>query len=278
MSKTHSNTACRARALYKRAQLLPGALLVVIFLLAGQPVAAQDTGGVVATVNGEAIDQSTVDAVTAQLQAGQQAIGEDAVIDELINLKLLSQQAVEAGLHEREDVRSVLELQRLQILSNMYLREISSSIEPTDDELQAEYEKQVESLAKSEYLVSQIMLENEADAKAIIDDLSAGGDFAKLAEEHSTDAGGASGGDLGWVHVDVLPAPMSDALTAMDADTFSDAPVQTDFGWHVLHLREKRGSVPPAFDSVKPQLQQAVLTQRIQVRLDELRADAEIER
>lgn len=259
---------------------LSRALFICASLLPGTSVIAQDVGnnGVVATVNGEAIYQSTVDSVSQQLQGNQQSVDETAIVDELINLKLLSQQAVETGLDEREDVRSVLELQRLQILSNMYLREISTSMQATDEELQAEYDKQSVGLSKSEYLVSQIMLENEADAKAVIDDLAAGETFAKLATERSTDAGGSQGGDIGWVHSDALPAQMSDALATMEIDSYSDAPVQSEYGWHVLHLREKRGSTPPAFESVKQQLQGAILADRIQAQLDELRADADIER
>ena len=129
-------------------------LLVCAFVMTGTSVLAQDTGSskVVATVNGESIYQSTVDTVSQQLQSSQQPIDEAAIIEELINLKLLSQQAVETGLHERDDVRSVLELQRLQILSNMYLREISESVQPTDEELKAEYDNQIKNLTQSEYL------------------------------------------------------------------------------------------------------------------------------
>jgi len=134
-------------------------LLLVLPLIPGfiAKVHAQDNA-TVATVNGEAIEQSTVDAVSRQLQARQQQVDEAAIVEELINMKLLSQLAAESGIDKQDDVKSAIELQRLQLLANAYMREMSESIEVSDEVLQAEYDRQVAGLSQSEYLVSQIVV------------------------------------------------------------------------------------------------------------------------
>ena len=252
-----------------------GAAFLSSLALTSAPLVAQDS---VATVNGEPVSKRLVDIVSLQFQNQRQNMSEADIVEELINLTLLSQLAEKAGLHEQDDVASALDLQRMQILSNSYLREISDTLEATEYELKEQYDNQVAGLAKDEFQVSQIMTETEEDAKAAIASLDEGNAFADVAKELSTDAGGKQGGDLGWVHTEALPEQLVAVLATMEKGSYSKVPVQTDFGWHVLELREKRGTPVPTFDSVKPQLQNAFVAQRIQKKLEELRADAEITR
>lgn len=233
--------------------------------------------GVVATVNGEPVHRATVIAVQQQLAGRQQAPDETMVIQELINLNLLSQLATEEGLHEDDSVRSVLELQRLQVLANAYMGKLSEEIELSDEVLRAEYDKQVAAVAQNEFNVSQIMLESEADAVAVIAKLDDSTPFEELAKSSSIDPGGQTGGEMGWVQASALPEPMAEALAGLEPGTYSSEPVQTNFGWHVLQLHDKRASQVPDFEAVKPQVRSALVTQQLQVKIDELRADAEID-
>jgi len=245
--------------------------------LTSAPVMAQEQTSV-ATVNGEPVSQSLLDIVTRQFQNQRQNLSEDEIVDELINLTLLTQLAEKAGLHERDEIASALDLQRMQILSNGYLREISDTLEATEYELKEQYDNQVEGLAKDEFQVSQIMTDTEEDATKAIAILDEGKAFAEVAKELSIDAGAKQGGDLGWVHTEALPAQLVEVLATMEKGSYSKTPVKTDFGWHILELRDKRGTPVPTFESVKSQLQSAFVAQRIQKKLEELRADAEIVR
>lgn len=254
-----------------------GVTILSTLALNSTPLLAQEPESV-ATVNGEPVSKSLLDIVSQQFQNQRQSLTEDEIIEELINLTLLSQLAVKDGLHKRDEIATALELQRMQILSNSYLREISDTLEASEYELKEQYDNQVEGLAKDEFQVSQIMTETEEDAKKVIAVLDEGKAFAEVAKELSIDAGAKQGGDLGWVHTEALPAQLVEVLATMEKGSYSKAPVQTDFGWHVLELRDTRGTPVPTFESVKPQLQSAFVAQRIQKKLEELRADAEITR
>ena len=140
------------------------ALLLTVSLTPLNSALALDEG-VVATVNGEPVHEATLDAVQRQLQGRQQAPAREQIIEELINLNLLSQLATKEGLHESDEIRSVLELQRLQVLANAYMGVLSEDMELPDEMLRAEYDKQVASVANNEYKTRQIMLESEDQAK-----------------------------------------------------------------------------------------------------------------
>ena len=265
-------TAIAANAITR----IAGTMAVIMALLPISPVNALDEG-VVATVNGEPVHQATVMAVQQQLAGRQQAPDEAMVIQELINLNLLSQLATEEGLHEDDAIRSVLELQRLQVLANAYMGKLSEEIELSDEQLQAEYDKQVAAVAQDEFNVSQIMLESEADAMDVIAKLEDNTPFDELAKTSSIDPGGQSGGEMGWVQASILPEPMAQALAELEPGNFTREPVETNFGWHVLLLQEKRGSQVPDFETVKPQVRNALVTQELQNKIDELRAAADID-
>ena len=233
--------------------------------------------GVVATVNGEPVHEATLNAVQQQLQGRQQAPAREQIIEELINLNLLSQLATKEGLHESDEIRSVLELQRLQVLANAYMGVLSEDMELSDEMLRAEYDKQVASVSNNEYKTRQIMLESEDQAKEVIAKLGDGEDFIELAKTMSTDPGGKTGGDLGWVQASVLPEAMGAALSELESGNFTAEPVQTEFGWHVLLLEDTRGSNVPDFEAVRPQIRNALVTQELQKKIAELRDGAEIE-
>ena len=252
------------------------ALLLTVSLTPLNSALALDEG-VVATVNGEPVHEATLDAVQRQLQGRQQAPAREQIIEELINLNLLSQLATKEGLHESDEIRSVLELQRLQVLANAYMGVLSEDMELPDEMLRAEYDKQVASVANNEYKTRQIMLESEDQAKEVIAKLGDGEDFIELAKTMSTDPGGKTGGDLGWVQASVLPEAMGAALSELESGNFTAEPVQTEFGWHVLLLEDTRGSNVPDFEAVRPQIRNALVTQELQKKIVELREAAEIE-
>ncbi len=233
--------------------------------------------GVKATVNGNPIMQSMVDSVAQQLQANNQAADEARIVEELVNLQLLSELAEKEGLHKSEEIANVLQLQRNRILANSYMAELSKDISVSDEEIQAEYDIQTAQMQSQEYNASHILLENEEDAKAVIEELEGGADFAALAKEKSTGPSGPNGGELGWFNAETMVPEFADAVRAMEAGATSASPVKTEFGWHVIKLNESRGTQVPALENVKPQIENVLMRTKLAEKITALRDKAEIE-
>jgi peptidyl-prolyl cis-trans isomerase C len=123
-----------------------------------------------------------------------------------------------------------------------------------------------------------ILVETEDEAKEIIADLEAGGDFAAIAKEKSTDTGsGAGGGDLGFVPRGVTVPEFEEAAFALEVGEVTDQPVQSPFGWHVIRLEEKRESSPPEFAAEENRIRTELLRSFITGKIEELRAAADVE-
>jgi peptidyl-prolyl cis-trans isomerase C len=129
-----------------------------------------------------------------------------------------------------------------------------------------------------EYHARHILVDDKASAEAITKELQGGADFAKLAEQKSKDPSGKSGGDLGWFTLDTMVKPFGDAVAALQPGQLTAAPVQTQFGWHVIKLEESRAPSAPAFDDVKDRVRAIVQRKKLQSYLDELRKGAKIEK
>jgi len=133
-------------------------------------------------------------------------------------------------------------------------------------------------LGKNEYNARHILVETEAEAKAIIAQLGKKGNFDKIAKEKSKDAGSAGrGGSLNWAVPSNFVAPFANALTTLKKGAYTKEPVQTQFGWHVIKLDDVRELNAPPFDDVKPQIHQRLTQQSIQGIINDLRSKAKIE-
>jgi peptidyl-prolyl cis-trans isomerase C len=129
-----------------------------------------------------------------------------------------------------------------------------------------------------EYRARHILVEKEEQAKAILASLKKGGKFEDIAKKQSKDPGsGANGGDLDWAAPDSYVPEFSQALIKLNKGQTTDAPVKTQFGWHIIRLDDVRTPQLPAFDQVKPQLQQQMAQQKLGKYQEELRAKAKVE-
>ncbi|WDQ99842.1 peptidylprolyl isomerase [Devosia sp. J2-20] len=130
----------------------------------------------------------------------------------------------------------------------------------TEEAVRAEYDKLVADFQPSpEIRASHILVPTEEEAQAVKAELDGGADFATLAKEKSIDPGAANGGDLGFFGKGMMVAPFETAAYGLTEIGQVSEPVQSQFGWHVIRLEEKRDSAPPAFEQVAPQLQQQLL-------------------
>jgi len=252
-------------------------------LAAGLTLAAAAHGqsGALAKVNGVTIPQSRADILMKEMVAqGRPDTPEmrDSIKQELINREIVAQEALKNGLDKRAEVATQIALQRQAVLINAYLQDYLKAHPVNDDEVKKEYERVKASAGAREYKVRHILVETEDDAKQIIAQLKKGASFEKLAGDKSKDQGSKGrGGDLDWATPARYVPAFSEAITKLKKGQLTDAPVQTQFGWHVIRVDDERPSKFPAFEEVKPQIEQQLRQQTVNKAFTELRAKAKIE-
>jgi peptidyl-prolyl cis-trans isomerase C len=198
--------------------------------------------------------------------------------DEVIAREIFMQEADKQGLAQSEDFRNQMELARQSILIRELFSEFQKKNPVTDAEMKAEYDKFVAANSGKEYKARHILVEKEAEAKAIIARLKKGGKFEDIAKKQSKDPGsGANGGDLDWSTPDSYVPEFGQAMVKLSKGQTTDAPIKTQFGWHIIRLDDVRTPQLPGFDQVKPQLQQQMTQQKLGKYQEELRAKAKIE-
>lgn len=250
-------------------------------LLTGPFALAQDTANpdeVLATVNGTDITLGHVIALRADLPAQYDqfptALLFQGILDQLIRQTLLMQS--NEGELSRQ-ARLLIENEKRAIIS----AEVTSDVigEEIDEEaLMALYQEQYAvGEQKTEYHALHILVETREEADAVVVELENGADFAELAKERSTGPSSAVGGDLGWFGEGDLVTPFFDAVVALKPEEVS-APVETDFGWHVIKLIETRATEAPEFDAVKAELADELRQGRLEEHVAMLTEKAKIDR
>ena len=198
-------------------------------------------------------------------------------LDELIGMYAGAQEAEKQKLGAGEP-NARLELVEKSALAELLFKKFAEGAEPTDAELKAEYDARITESPKEEYHAKHILVEDEAKAKELITQLDKGGNFEQLAKDNSKDGSATEGGDLGWFNPNQMVKPFSDAVQQLETGKYTATPVQSEFGWHVIRLEEKRATAPPPFDSVKAQLGPLVNQKKFEAHLDELVKSAKVER
>jgi peptidyl-prolyl cis-trans isomerase C len=233
-------------------------------------------------VNGVTIPQSRIDAMNKELTAqGQPDTPErqNAVKEELVNREILSQAAQKRGLDKSPDVQQQIEMAKQAVLIRALFDSEAKQHPITDEDLQKQYEQFKGSMGTNEYKVSHILVDNENDAKAIIEQLKKSpNDFGKLAKEKSKDPGSKeNGGDLDWGPSARYVKPFADAVQAQPKGQISQAPVKTDFGYHIIRVDDVRPLKVPEFGELKDQFRQRAQQQQIQKMVMDLRQKAKVE-
>lgn len=238
---------------------------------------AQDLDTVVARVGDTEITLGEMLIARMQLPQQYQQIPDGALYDGILN-QLIQQQLLSGAL--------TTETQRLQMAianetRSLRAGEVVNTIAEeavTPDALQAAYDaKYADYEGGTEWNASHILVETEDEAAALIEELNRGADFAELAKEHSTGPSGPSGGELGWFGAGMMVAPFEEAVAGLETGEIS-APVQTQFGWHVVKLNETRQQAAPTLEEVQAELEAALINDAIEARLAELEAAVTVER
>jgi peptidyl-prolyl cis-trans isomerase C len=237
------------------------------------PVADAET---LVLVNGVPITR--VDLFTyVGLDGDPDTAGTEELLDELINLELLRQQAVADGIDQEEEIRITLRNIATNLLASQVIERRTQEMQFSDAEIQAEYDAQIAIHGSTEYRASHILVQTPELAAELIAQLDAGADFAELAEEHSIDGSAQAGGDLGWFAPGQMVPAFAQAATELEPGEYTSEPVATQFGWHVIQLTGTRPIEPPQLAEVRPLIEEILQARSLRAYMEDLRARAEIE-
>jgi peptidyl-prolyl cis-trans isomerase C len=233
-----------------------------------------------ATVNGKAIPASRAEVMlSSQMAQGQAKTPEleAAVREELVRREVLAQAAVGKGMDKKSDVQAQVDLARQGVLIGAYLNEYARGVKISDDDVKNEYDKLKGALGDKEYKARHILVEKEDEAKAIIEKLKKGEKFEELAKASKDPGSKEKGGELGWANKASYVPAFAEAMVKLSKGKYTEAPVQSNFGWHIIQLDDVRDLKTPNFDDVKPQIIQRTRQLAVEKHILDLRGKAKVE-
>jgi peptidyl-prolyl cis-trans isomerase C len=244
-------------------------LSVAVFLFAS--AASAQVAGTTPLFGNDVLDlllESRIQKPASQATAEERA----AAIDELTNIYLVSTLPRAAELGQGPQIKAQLELQEKAILFNAFASDFLAKNQASDQEVFNMYQEQIALAPPKEFKARHILVDTQAEAIALIEQLQDGADFVELAKEHSTGPSASSGGELGWFTAQAMVKPFSDAVGTMEDGGYTAAPVQTQFGWHVILREDSRDSSPPPLESVSDVIKQRIAQQNLQDFMQNLRS------
>ena len=236
----------------------------------------------VAVVNGEPVSERILDMMLKErANMGRQTDVEvrKAYIDRLATQLVIAQEAVKKGLDKSPEVIDQLELMRQSVLIDAFIKDYVENLKISDDMVKAEYEKMKSQEGGTEYRARHILVKTEAEAKSVIAKLNKNPNaFDALAKQESMDTGSKDkGGELGWFEPKLMVPEFGTAVTKLAKGKFSEAPVKTQFGYHVILLEDTREKQFQPLEQMKADLTRKLQQDLLRKRFDELRAKAKIE-
>jgi peptidyl-prolyl cis-trans isomerase C len=248
-----------------------------------------DTGKVLATVNGERITERDYENYLRLRQTQQEPIVDkdkekQVVLNEMIDRIVLSQYALDKKLDQEPENYLLMKRVRENILVQATIRNVLKDRPVSDDDLRQRFQQEVEKTHKTEYKVRHILVKDENDARALIEQLKRGGNFAALARTKSLDVQtGKQGGELGWINQGMVVPEFFEGVAALKRGQVSTAPVKTDFGFHVIRVDDVRPLKVPSFEEfiadkrARANLHRKIQDERVEALAKELKAKAKID-
>ena len=237
----------------------------VVATVAGQPVTEADM----------ALALASVDQQYAQLPTDQRRA---AAFMAVMEIKLMAARAIAQGLDKDPEFERRMNFLRDRALhSEVIEKDVAANV--TDDEVRARYDKQIsETPPVNEVKARHILVETEEEARELVRKLDEGGEFETLANENTKDPSGkTSGGDLGYFGPNQMVPEFEKAAFALEVGAYTKEPVQSQFGWHIIKVEDKRAQQPPAFDAVKDQIRNLVFRDKYFELVEQLRKDGDID-
>jgi peptidyl-prolyl cis-trans isomerase C len=253
------------------------ALTAAVLITTASVASAQN----VAIVNGKAVPTARMAVLEQQIAASGRPIDDTVraqLKEEVVLREIFMQEAEKRGIAATPDYKTQMELARQTIMIRSLFADYQKKNPVTDADLKAEYDKFVAANSGKEYRARHILVEKEEEAKAIIASLKKGGKFEEIAKKQSKDPGsGAKGGDLDWAAAASYVPEFSEAMVKLEKGQLTQAPVKTQFGYHVIRVDDVRTAEIPKFEEIKPQIAQQMGQQKLQEFQKGLRDKAKIE-
>lgn len=253
--------------------------LILCLPLSVSPSAAQDN--VVAKVGDKSITQSDLDLATADFGQELAQLPEEqrrkVLIDVLVDLEVLADAARAAGMDKTDAFQQRVKFLEKRALRNAFVEEkVLGAI--SDAEVDAAYQEQIKDFKPQEEVRARhILLASKEDAEAVIKELGSGTDFAALAREKSTGPSGPNGGDLGYFGRGRMVPEFEQAAFALETGGYTGEPVQTQFGWHVILVEDRRETSPPQRAELEPQIRQELVRDKFEAVMKDLKSGVTIE-
>ncbi len=250
------------------------AAAVILFV----PAMAEDDP-VAAVVNGKEIHRSAVMATAEGLpDAYRQNIDKiyPALLERMVSLELLAEEGRKENLIEDPEVKALIKAYEEEAIRRVYMeRLIATAV--TDAAMKTEFDSYIAANPpQPEVRARHILVATKEEADAIIKELEGGAKFEDLAKAKSTDPAAQNGGDLGYFTAAEMVKPFADAAFALEKGTYSKTPVQTEFGWHVIFVEDKRERAAPTFEELKAEIQNQLSQEAIDAKIVELRKTADV--
>ena len=242
----------------------------------------QSLGETFATIDGEAVTEADLAILAQDYTEELNRLPPEMRIPELLNgvirIRLLAKAAEMAGMDKDVLTMHRIEFERSRVLSNEFLRRSIESV-VTDESVRARFDEEMASFEPDDELhLRHILVDTEEEIRAVIAEIEEGGDFADIAKEKSKDPGSAViGGDLEFVPRGRTVPAFETAAFALEVGEYTKDPVQTQFGWHVIFLEEKRKLPPPEFAAEDARIRSDMIGEIISEKFESLRAAAQIE-
>lgn len=238
----------------------------------------ENAATVVATVNGTEITLGQMIALRENLPPQYLSLPDDVlfngILEQLVQQEVLSQSHAALSVRDEANVAN----DRRSYLSGVVIQQVVSAA-VTDEALQKAYDERFKDAApQKEYNAAHILVDNEEKAKELKKQLDEGGDFAELAKTNSTDTGsGAQGGDLGWFGLGMMVKPFEDAVVGAEIGKVT-GPVKSDFGWHLVLVKETRVAAQPTLDDMREELAAEIENKVVEAKIAELTGAAKVEK
>jgi peptidyl-prolyl cis-trans isomerase C len=250
-------------------------------LVSASPSLAQSPAAFAVSVNGEA-QPAERGQLLLQEQIARGAANtpqlQSMLRETLINQAVMAQAAVKAGLDQQPQVRVRIDLARQNALAQAWQQQVLQGVQPSDADMKAEYQRQVQALGSQEVRLRHVLVADEKVAQQVYAQIKGGAPFAQVVTRFSTDAATRKTGGLAdWIPLGRLAPALVKVVVGLEKGQLAAAPVQTAAGWQVLRLEDQRPYTAPAMDKVKAQLSQALAKQTLQAQLKKLRDSATVE-
>jgi peptidyl-prolyl cis-trans isomerase C len=234
-----------------------------------------------AIVNGKPVPSARLNALATQVERSGRPVDDATkaqLKEEIIAREIFAQEAEKRGIKASADYRQQVELAAQTILIRELFADYQRKNPVTDADIKAEYDKFAAANGGQEFRARHILVEKEDEAKALIEQIKKGGNFEDLAKKASKDPGsGANGGDLDWANASSFVPEFSQAMVKLTKGQMTDAPVKSQFGWHIIRVDDVRQAQLPAMEELKPQITQQLTQQKLGKYQEDLRTKAKVQ-